>query len=103
MPSTRYRTSVRDAGRLDEMFDAARVVPQDAAVADAEPAALVDHDAARLERLGGEFDGLASALHAQIRAPSGQSLNQLIDARLELAPCNRRPHRGCEQRSRQHF
>ena len=68
-----------------QVLDGARVVAEHAAVADAEAAALEDDDAARFERLGRLVDGLPSARHAEVRVARRQLLDQLVDARLEIA------------------
>ena len=59
---------VRPAGRDEQVLDRACVVAQHDTFAHAEPAALGDHDAARLQRLGGFFDRLAAAGHAEVGA-----------------------------------
>ena len=58
------------------MLDRPGVVAQHAALAHAEPAALGDDDAARLERLGRLLDGLPAARDAEVRAPRGELLDQ---------------------------
>ena len=87
----------------EQVLDRARVIAQHGALADAEPAAFGDDDAARLERLGGFLDRLAAAGHAEVGVPRGELLDQPIDARLEIAPRDRRPHRRGEHRGRQHL
>jgi len=91
------------ARRVEKMIDAGRVVAQHAAVADAETATLVDDDAARLERLGGELHRLPSAADGEVGAARRERLEHPVDPRLELAPGDRRTHRRGEQRRRQHF
>ena len=64
----------------------AGVVAEHVAVAHAEPAAIVDDDAARFERLGGFFDGLPAARDAEVRADGAQRLDDRFGARFEIAP-----------------
>ena len=74
-------TSVRPAGRREQVLDRPGVVAQHAALAHAEASALGDDDAAGLERLGRFLDRLAAARHAEVGVARGELLDQLIDAR----------------------
>src|SRR5206468_10567153 len=94
----RARASVGPARRRQEVFDRAAVVAEHAALADAKASALEDDDAPQLERLGRLLDGLPPAGHAEIGVTRGELLDQPIDAPLQIAAADRRPHRGREHR-----
>ncbi len=85
------------------MLDRARIVLEHRPLAHAEPSALGDDDAARLQRFGGLFDRLPPARHRQVRVPRRELLDQPVDPRFEIAARDRRPHRRGEDRRRQHF
>src|SRR5437899_12937504 len=80
----RYRASMRPTGSHQEMFDRAAVVAEDAALAHAEPSALRDDDAARLQRPGGLVDRLAAARCADVRVSRSQPLPQPTDPGLAI-------------------
>src|SRR4051794_24637266 len=85
----RFAASMRPAGHRQQMLDRARVVPEDASFADAEPAAFGDDDAAGLERLGRFFDHLPAGGDSEIRVPRGELADQAIDPALEIAARDR--------------
>src|SRR5215216_859106 len=79
----RHRASVRAAGSgCEQMLDRARVVAKDVPLADAEASALRDDDAARLEGLGGFFNGLAPGEHCEVRTYGTQRFDDRIGPRL---------------------
>src|SRR5580765_7196531 len=96
MSLTGYRASVSPAGGDEQMLDRPRVVLQHGALAHAEAPALGDDNAARFERFGGFVDRLSAARDPEVGVPRGELLDQPIDARLQVAPRDRRPHGGGE-------
>src|SRR4030095_12088213 len=63
---------MRPAGRRMQMFDRAGIVAQYVPLADAEPSALGDDDASRLERFGRFFNRLLAAGDAEVRVARRQ-------------------------------
>src|SRR5918993_977952 len=85
-PWMQHPASVRAAGpRGQQVFDCASVVAENVSISHAEPAAIVDDDAARFEWLGGLFNGLAAAGHAKIRADCAKRFDDGVGPRLEIA------------------
>ena len=91
----RRRASVRRTAGRQQVRDRAGVVAQHVALAHAEAAVLDHEDAARLERLGGEVDGVAPLVTARL-APTARSVSssesirptrsaRLIDGRIAAA------------------
>src|SRR5439155_20069824 len=102
-PWMRYRASMGSTGGHQEMLDRSPVVPEHAALAHPEASALEDDDAACLEGFGGFVDGLLAAGDAEVRVPRAELLDEPIDAALEIASGDRRPHGRGEDRRREHL
>src|SRR5262245_57489567 len=91
------------APRWNEVFDRARVVPQDNTIADADMLTLGHENAARDERVEPLLDGLTAVLDRQIGRLRAERGDEIVDPRREFAPRHLRPERRRDERRRQHL
>ena len=86
-----------------QVLDRPGVVAEHVAIADAEPALVADDDAARFERLGGVVDGFGGRLHAEVGAGGARAGRSWRRCGSAVRLGDRRPHRGGDERRRQHL